>query len=215
MSEEGRIGTKSVAAMRQKIQRERRKGKGKMPRSIKDIDVKIESTVLPGNIYLLYDNKKEGQRILIFCDYESLIWLDNSDEWYSDGTFDASPGTPSELFAQLYVFHGKVGVNLQRAFCLMEKREAIDYIEILQVMKQKMSEFGTEEDPFIIRVNHGGVTNADMELAIQIAESQELPGATQKKCIFHVAQMSNKQVCFITFFPIFFILNIFRLMRMA
>ena len=74
------------------------------------------------------------------------------------------------------------------AFCLMEKREAIDYIEILQVMKQKMSEFGTEEDPFIICVN------ADMELAIQIAESQELPRASQKKCIFHVSQMSNK-VC--------------------
>jgi hypothetical protein len=31
MSEEGRIGTKSVNAMRQKIQRERRKGKGKCP----------------------------------------------------------------------------------------------------------------------------------------------------------------------------------------
>ena len=53
MSEEGRIGTKSVNAMRQKIQRERRKGKGKMPRSIKDIDVKVESTILPGNINFL------------------------------------------------------------------------------------------------------------------------------------------------------------------
>ena len=61
MSEEGRIGTKSVNAMRQKIQRERRKGKGKMPRSIKDIDVKVESTILPGNInFLLYDKKRKA-----------------------------------------------------------------------------------------------------------------------------------------------------------
>ena len=37
-------------------------------------------------------------------------------------------------------------VDNMMAFCLMEKREAIDYIEILQVMKQKMSEFGTEEE---------------------------------------------------------------------
>ena len=48
-----------------------------------------------------------------------------------------------------------------------------------------MAEFGTSEDPFIVRVNHGGVANADLEVAIQIAESQELPGAHQKKCIFH------------------------------
>ena len=48
---------------------------------------------------------------------------------------------------------------------------------------------------FIVRVNHGVFTNADLEVAIQIAETQELPGAQQKKCIFHVSQMSNKQVC--------------------
>ena len=91
MSEEGRIGTKSINAMRQKIQRERRKGKGKMPRSIKDIKVKVENTILPGNInFLLYDNKKEGHRILIFCDFEGLLWLGNSQEWDSDGTFDAA-----------------------------------------------------------------------------------------------------------------------------
>ena len=92
MSEEGRIGTKSVNAMRQKIQRERRKGKGKMPRSIKDIDVKVESTILPGNInFFVHDNKKEGHRILIFCDFEGLLWLGNSQEWDSDGTLDAAP----------------------------------------------------------------------------------------------------------------------------
>ena len=126
MSEEGRIGTKSVNAMRQKIQRERRKGKGKMPRSIKDIDVKVESTILPGNInFLLYDNKKEGHRILIFCDFEGLLWLGNSQEWDSDGTFDAAPGTLTELFAQLYVFHGMVeGEKFPLAFCLMEKKRS-------------------------------------------------------------------------------------------
>ena len=65
-----------------------------MLRSIKDIDVKVESTILPGNInFLLYDNKKEGHRILIFCDFEGLLWLGNSQEWDSDGTFDAAPGT--------------------------------------------------------------------------------------------------------------------------
>ena len=60
----------------------------------------------------------------------------------------------------------------------------------------KMAEFGTAADPFVIKVNHGGVTNADLELAIQIAETQELPGAKQAKCNFHVSQMSNTQVSF-------------------
>ena len=83
------------------------------------------------------------------------------------------------------------GVMFPLAFCLMEKREAVDYIEILQVLKQIMAEFGTIEDPFIVRVNHGGVTNADLEVIIQIAKTQELHGAQQKKCIFHVSQMSN------------------------
>ena len=60
----------------------------------------------------------------------------------------------------------------------------------------KMAEFGTQEDPFIVKVNHGGLPNADLEVAIQTAETQELPGASQAKCNFHVAQMSNTQVCF-------------------
>ena len=42
MSEEARIGTKTVGAMRQQIQRQRRLGKGSMPKSIKDIDIKPE-----------------------------------------------------------------------------------------------------------------------------------------------------------------------------
>ena len=57
----------------------------------------------------------------------------------------------------------------------------------------KMSEFGTAENSFVIRVNHGGVTNADLE----IAETQELPGAKQAKCNFHVSQMSNTQVSYL------------------
>jgi hypothetical protein len=60
MGEEGRMGTKSVAAMRQKIQRERRKGKGKMPRSIKDIDVKIDSTVGCLAVYGYTGHPKSG-----------------------------------------------------------------------------------------------------------------------------------------------------------
>ena len=136
MSEEARIGTKTVGAMRQKIQRQRRLGKGSMPKSIKDIDIKPEDAVLPGNInFLLYDNKKVGHRIIMFGDYEGLIWLGNSDEWDSGGTFDAAPGTLTEMFAQLYVFHGKIdGQKFPLVFCLMETREAIDYIEIIQVI---------------------------------------------------------------------------------
>ena len=57
------------------------------------------------------------------------------DEWDSDGTFDAAPGTLTEMFAQLYVFHGKIdGQKFPLVFCLMETREAIDYIEIIQVI---------------------------------------------------------------------------------
>ena len=54
------------------------------------------------------DNKRVGHRIIIFCDFEGLLWLGDSDEWDSDGTFDATPGIFTELFAQLYVCHGKV-----------------------------------------------------------------------------------------------------------
>ena len=88
MTEEGRIGSKNVGALRQKIQRQRRKGKGKMPKSIQEIEIKPGSVVLPGNLnFLLYDNKKVGHRIIIFCDFEGLLWLGNSDEWDSDGYF--------------------------------------------------------------------------------------------------------------------------------
>ena len=119
MSEEARIGTKTVGAMRQQIQRQRRLGKGSMPKSIKDIDIKPEDAVLPGNInFLLYDNKKVGHRIIMFGDYEGLIWLGNSDEWDSDGTFDAAPGTLTEMFAQLYVFHGKID-GQKKSSCLL------------------------------------------------------------------------------------------------
>ena len=95
-----------------------------MPKSINDIDIKPEDAVLPGNTnFLLYDNKKDGHRIIIFADYEGLSVLGNSDEWDFDGTFDAAPGTLTDIFPQLYVFHGKLGKQeFPLVFCLMEKR---------------------------------------------------------------------------------------------
>ena len=40
------------------------------------------------------------------------------DEWDSDGTFDAAPGTLTEMFAQLYVFHGKID-GQKKSSCLL------------------------------------------------------------------------------------------------
>ena len=109
MSEEARISSKSVEALRQKIQRQRRKATGKMPKSIEDIEVKPESVLIPGNLNIvLHDNKKVGHRIIIICYFEGLLGLGDYDEWDSDGTFDATPDIFTELFAQLYVCHGKV-----------------------------------------------------------------------------------------------------------
>ena len=47
------------------------------------------------------------------------------------------------------------------------------------------------------------MSNADLEVAIQISETQELSGAKQAKHNFHVSHMSNTQVSFLFFFKEF------------
>lgn len=55
-----------------------------------------------GEIFLIYDNECNDNRLLIFATKGNLEMLKNSDGIFSDGTFSISP----PLFHQLHTVHG-------------------------------------------------------------------------------------------------------------
>ena len=121
-----------------------------------------------------------------------LKWLGNSEEWDGDGTFDCSPRALKEHFSQVYNYHGKIrNEKFPMVFSLMQKKDVAIYRRFLQVLKFNMKELGTPKKPFVIKVNHEGVMNSDMEKAVKIAEREEFPGAKKQNCNFHTRQRTQ------------------------
>ena len=196
MHQESKIYLKSTRNLKQTILRERRKNKGKMAKTIQDMDV--PRILLPGNVpFVLFDSKDEepDSRLIILGTSNGLKWLGQSEEWDGDGTFDCTPTSLTERFSQFYSHHGCIkNDKFPMIFSLMQKKDVESYKRLLKVLKFKMSELGTKSKPFVIKVNHGGVMNSDMEKAVQIAEKEEFPGAKKQNCLFHLRQRTQKVV---------------------
>ena len=65
--------------------------------------------------FVHYDNRRDG-RLVIFGTRESFQFLENSENWFKDGTFSTAP----PQFAQLYTVHGlSKGKNIVGAYWLL------------------------------------------------------------------------------------------------
>ena len=137
-------------------------------------------TLEDGSLFLQFDNKKDGNRLLVFASPSGLQYLADSQEISQDGTFNTTPSVQEEMFGQFYIFHGEIkgfsestgtkSYTFPLVFVLMEHRSLDDYDEILQWLTDYWKRNKTA-----IRVCQNGDALSDMEPAIIAAEKRHLP----------------------------------------
>jgi hypothetical protein len=83
--------------------------------------------------FLRYDNKKEGNRIIIFVCNEPINLLAESTEWSCDGTFKTSP---YKIAKQVYTIHAVYQkATLACVYVLAECKTQQSYREIFNKLK--------------------------------------------------------------------------------
>ena len=96
-----------------------------------NFNIPQEYAIIGEEQFLQYDNGRED-RILIFGTRDSLDYLENSRNWFMDGTFSVSP----PQFAQLYTVHGlQNGRNVAGAYTLLPNKRVDNYAEVLNEIK--------------------------------------------------------------------------------
>ncbi|ODM87861.1 hypothetical protein Ocin01_18821 [Orchesella cincta] len=78
--------------------------------------------------FLLYDSGASNKRILIFGTMKNLRHMENSTEWFSDGTFKVAP----LLFDQLYTIHVlRFQKVIPMVYALLPNRLETTYVKML------------------------------------------------------------------------------------
>ena len=81
--------------------------------------------------FIYYDNKREDT-IIIFVTRQSLLFLQNSEDWFVYGTFS----TLLPQLLQLYTIHGIHHVrNVVGTYCLLRNKRRETYTEKLRQLK--------------------------------------------------------------------------------
>ena len=101
--------------MTQALYREKKKMKGEaagvQPKTASDImenlDMKYQTTSTNMEFlrYMEYTDASESKIMMVFCSDTGKHILENSEEWFCDGTFSTSPPN----FAQIFFVMGKIG----------------------------------------------------------------------------------------------------------
>ena len=132
-----------------------------------------------GNQFILYDNGRQD-RLIIFGTTESIGYIENSHDWFMDGTFSVTP--PG--FAQLYTFHVlRNGRNFVGIYALLLNKRIDTYVvELLTEVRRLTNDVVPES--FMV----------DFEQAMINALGQMYPGIPLKGCLFHLSQFIFRKV---------------------
>ena len=102
-------------------------------------DIKVPKLVLPdGSLFNLFDNEKEGDRLIILGSKRGLKTVSKSKILLTDGTFDSAPKTSVQGFYQTFVIHAEFMETSEIfpcLFCLMEHRTKENYEELYTTVK--------------------------------------------------------------------------------
>ena len=131
-----------------------------------------------GEPFVHYDNGREN-RIIIFGTRGSLDFLQNSENWFMDGTFSTVP----PQFPQLYTVHGlQQGRNVVGAYPLLTNKRLETYAELLT----QIQILTNHVNPHSIMV--------DFEQAMIGATRNVYPLVPQKGCLFHLSKNIYRKV---------------------
>ena len=130
---------------------------------------------IDGDIFLLYDSGPAAaeNRMILFCTEVNLNLLDDSEHWYTDGTFKTVP----RLFLQLYTIAVKVnGYYLPLVYALLPNKMQQTYERLLDILIQAKAGIKPES------------VTMDFEKGAMNAVQVKFPGCEVHGCYFHQSQ---------------------------
>ena len=131
-----------------------------------------------GKQFVHYDNRRDD-RIIIFVTRESLKFLQNSENWFMDGTFS----TTAPQFAQLYTVHELCnGKNIVGAYCLLVIKQMEASVELLSQIH------------LLTNLVVPGRIMTDFEQSMIGAIAQIYPLTLQTGCLFHLSKSIYRRV---------------------
>lgn len=132
-----------------------------------------------GEDFLLYDSGLSDQRMLVFSTAKNIRLLENSTDWFGDGTFKVVP----ELFYQLYTIHCLTSKRIiPCVYALLPNKQRATYQDLLQQLLTINPMLNPQS--FLI----------DYEQAARSAIEEVFPNVTVKGCFFHLSQNIYRKV---------------------
>ena len=144
----------------------------------------VDGVQIPGNWFLLHDNKKDKQRIIIFAIDTGLQHLGTTKKWFMDGNFSVSP----RIFKQIYVISVPFSSSsITVVYALLERKTKETYAEMLEVLCTACEERDLFPKPEFVMV--------DFESAVQQAVEETFDGTTDiRGCFFHLTQSTWRKI---------------------
>lgn len=174
----------SLSNMRRTIRSQRQTNENlpPLPPSRADIPVLPAEfqTTISGQQFLLYDSGvADVNRILIFGSPDAVTLLEQSADWFGDGTFKTVP----EIFYQLYTVHALVLHNVFPCiYALLPNKTQATYTRLFQELSNVTN--GASPSSLLI----------DFEKAAQNAFEAVHPNADVSGCFFHLCKNIWKKV---------------------
>ena len=187
LSQDARVRLPSEEAVKKQAQRARRKEnpKPRAPTTLAELDLEEDDCMsLAGETMLLFDNKEDERRIIIFGTAKNLRILGNSLSWYVDATFSSSP----QLFYQLLTIHAEITNFNEEAtwvfpcvYILLTHKDTPIYKEAFDAL-DSLADFCPDH------------IMVDYELALRNALSETFLSAQVDGCYFHFCQAVMRAV---------------------
>ena len=181
-------------ACKKTIRRERRRNLPKNPKKLSELSIEdqwtrtaakeVDGVQISGNRFLLHDNKKDKQRIIIFATATGLQYLGTAKKWFMDGNFSMSP----RIFKQIYVIRVPFSSSsITVAYALPERKTKETYAEMLEVLCTTCEELDLFPEPEFVMV--------DFESVVQQAVEDTFDGTTDVRgCFFHLTQSTWRKI---------------------
>jgi len=164
--------------MKRTVQRARQQAKNvpACPNSLAELQVPEEyRRTSAGQDFLLHDSGPDDgdQRMLVFATADSLDLLEQSNQWYSDGTFKCVP----RLFTQLYSIHGRCGdAVVPLVYALLPNKQQQTYVRLLNAIADARPACAPQS------------ITVDFEAGAINAFKEKYPAASVRGCFFHLCQ---------------------------
>ena len=175
----------NAASVKRSFNRYAAQGRPNNPKSIDELEIVAPwSLDEDGCRFLIFDNKNNENRILIFGTDQCLRHLSASQFWFMDGTFKVAP----ILFKQLYVIRAALDDSAVSAvYAFLSSKEEDTYVEMLEAISKKCDDIGHPLDPSNIMIDfEKGMFNA----IYRVFGSQVFV----KGCFFHLTKNTWKHI---------------------